>query len=59
MDARSEHGAAAAAALADRDAAMLTKLESLMKNLSASVDVKIQHLSDTMDGTMATLEQRV
>ena len=30
-----------------------------MKHMSASVDVKIQHLSDTVDGKMATLEQRV
>ena len=35
-----ERDAAAAAALADRDAAMVTKLESLMKSLSASMDVK-------------------
>ena len=39
-----ERDAAAAAALADRDVAMVTKLESLMKSMSASVDVKIQHL---------------
>ena len=52
-----ERGAAAAAALADRDAANVTKLESLMKNFA--VDIKIKHLSDTMDGKMATLEQRV
>ena len=54
-----ERDAAAAAALADRDAATVTKLESLMKSLSASVDIKIQRLSDTMGGKMATLEQRV
>ena len=44
-----ERDAAAAAALAERDAAMVTKLESLMKNFSESVDIKIEHLSDTMD----------
>ena len=54
-----ERDAAAAAALADRDAATVTKLESLMKNFSESVDIKIKHLSDTMDGIMVTLEQRV
>ena len=50
-----ERDAAAAAALADRDAATVTKLQSLMKSLSASVDIKTQHLSDTMDGKMASL----
>ena len=39
--------------------AMVTNLESLMKRMSASVDVKIQQHSDTMDGKMATLEQKV
>ena len=45
--------------VADRDVVMVTKLESLMESLSASVDVKNQQLSDTMDGKMATLEQKV
>ena len=45
-----ERDAGAAAALADTNAAMVTKLESLMKNFSKSVDIKIKHLSDTMDG---------
>ena len=39
-----------AAALANTNAEMMTELESLVKSMSASVDVKIQHLSDTMDG---------
>ena len=54
-----ERDAAAAAALADKDAAKVTKLESLMKSLSASVDIEIKRLSDTLDGKMTTLEQRV
>ena len=36
-----ERDAAAAAALADRDAALVTKLECLMRSLSESVDTKI------------------
>ena len=51
-----ERDAAAAAALANTNAEMMAKLYSLMKNMSASVDVKIQHLSDIMDGKMSTLE---
>ena len=43
-----EHDAAAAAVLANTNAEMMAKLDSLMQNMSASVDVKIQHLSDTM-----------
>ena len=35
-----ERDAAAAAALADTSAEMMAKLDSLMKNMSASVDVK-------------------
>ena len=33
---------------------MVTKLESLMRNLSESVDIKIKHLSDTVDGKNET-----
>ena len=54
-----ERDAAAAAALADTSAEMMAKLDSLMKNMSASVDVKIQPHSDTMDGTVPTLEQKL
>ena len=54
-----ERGAAAAAALADTSAEMMAKLDSLLKSTSASVDVKIQHLSDTLNGKVATLEQTV
>ena len=53
-----ECDAAAAAALANTRAEMMAKLDSLM-NRSASVDVKIERLSDTLDGKMAALEQRV
>ena len=42
-----------------KSAQMMAKLYSLMKNMSASVDVKIQPLSDTIDGTALTLEQRL
>ena len=54
-----ERDAAAAAALADTSAEMMAKLNSLMKNMSASVDVKIQPLPDTVDGTVPSLEQRL
>ena len=54
-----ERNAAAAAALVDRDAATVMNLESLMKNFSELVDINIEHLSDTMDGKMVILEQRV
>ena len=49
----------ATAAAADKDAAMVTKLESLMKNFSESVDTKMKFLCDFVDGKMVTLEQRV
>ena len=45
-----ERHATAAAALANTIGAMMTKLENLMKSMSASVDVTIQQLSDTVDG---------
>ena len=46
-------GARMAERMAERDAA------ALMKNFSESVDIKIKHHSETMDGKMVTLEQRV
>ena len=41
-DRMAERGAAAAAALAERDAALAAKIEGLVKAISQSVDTKIR-----------------